>query len=164
VKKLIRDKRGRVLEFSQERDETLVYFRLEFHRACAAYVHCQIEDEVLVLTDMFVEEKCIVPEPSILRRLLGHKIREENFRRQGLGSQLLTTMIIYARSKKLKRIEGQLMEKDTLPNPQLSRWYQKRGFTVDESKISMNLTFARQPADDSRYMPKALATATPKPN
>ena len=154
MKKLIRDRRGRVLEFSQERVETLVYFRLDFHQICAAYVNCRLQEDVLVLTDMFVEDKCIVPESNLLRRLFGHKIREVNFRRQGLGSQLLTTMIVYARSKKLKRIEGSLLEKDTHPNPQLSRWYQKRGFLVAGSQISMNLAFARQPTDDSRYMPK----------
>lgn len=156
MKKLIRDKRGRVLEFSQERVEKLVYFRLEFHRACAAYLNCRTEDEVLLLTDMFVEDRCIVPEPSFWRRLFGHKTLEANFRRQGLGSQLLTTVIAYAKAKKLKRIEGHLAEKDLQPNPQLPRWYQKRGFTVAGSKIFMNLASPPpQPHDDSRYMPKS---------
>jgi len=156
VKKLIRDRRGRVLEFSQERSDTLVYFKLKFHHVGAAYVNCRIEEEVLVLADMFVEDKCIVPEPSVWRRLFGHKTLEVNFRRQGIGSQLLTTVIAYAKAKKLKRIEGHLAEKDLLPNPQLPRWYQKRGFTVADSKIFLNLAAnSRQPADDSRYMPKS---------
>ena len=155
MKKLIRDRRGRVLEFSQDRSDGFVYFRLAFHRACAAYVNCRIEEDVLVLSDMFVEDRCIVPEPNIVRRLFGRKTMEVNFRRQGIGSQLLTTMIVYARSKKFKRIEGHLVEKDLQPNPQLPRWYQKRGFTVDQSRIFMNLaTSPGQPHDDSRYMPK----------
>jgi GNAT superfamily N-acetyltransferase len=155
VRKLIRDRRGRVLEFSQKRTDTLVYFRLEFHHACAAYVNCEIKDDTLMLTDIYVEEKCIVPEPSLWRRLFGHKTLEANFRRQGIGSQLLATVIAYAKAKKLKRIEGHLTEKDLQPNPQLPRWYQKRGFTVDASKIFMNLKSSQsQQHDDSRYMPK----------
>ncbi|HEV2692734.1 MAG TPA: GNAT family N-acetyltransferase, partial [Verrucomicrobiae bacterium] len=106
--------------------------------------------------DLFVEDKCIVREPNFLRRLFGRKTLEVNFRRQGIGSQLLTTMITYARAKKLKRIEGHLLEKDLLPNPQLPHWYKKRGFTVHDFKISMNLDSASfQPHDDSRYMPKS---------
>ena len=121
----------------------------------AAYVNCRIDAEVLLLTDMFVEDKCIVPEPSLLRRLFGHKTLAVNFRRQGIGSQLLTTVIAYAKAKKLKRIEGHLAEKDLLPNPQLPQWYQKRGFTIADSKIFMNLaSTSPQPNDDSRYMPK----------
>ena len=63
MKKLIRDRHGRRLEFSQERSDGLVYFKLEFNRACAAYANCQIEDEVLVLADLFVEDNCVVRHP-----------------------------------------------------------------------------------------------------
>ena len=153
MNKLIKDRHGRVLLFSQERSDQLVYFKLEFNKACAAYANCQIEGEVLVLADLFVEEKCVVRHPDFFMRLFGRKTLEVNFRRQGIGSQLLTTMIAYARSKGLKRIEGRLAEKDLYPSPELSRWYKKRGFSVSESTVFLDLV---KPAmDDTRYMPKA---------
>src|ERR1017187_228193 len=99
MKKLIKDRHGRVLEFSQERTGGLVYFKLEFNKACAAYANCQIEGEVLVLADIFVEDKCVVRHPDLLWRLLGHKTLEVNFRNQGIGGQLLTTIVVYAKSK-----------------------------------------------------------------
>lgn len=153
MKKLIKDRRGRVLEFSQERDDELVYFKLEFRKACAAYVHCRIEGEVLVLADLFVEEKCIVRHPDFIWRLLGRKTMEVNFRKQGFGSQLLTTVIAYAKGKGLRRIEGRMAEKDLVPNPKLPQWYKKRGFTVNEKESLIVLDLVKPPADDSRYMP-----------
>ena len=152
MKKLIKDRQGRVLEFSQKRIEELVYFKLEFHRACAAYVNCRINGEVLMLEDIFVEEKCVVRNPDLLSRLLGRKTLAVNFRKQGFGSQMLTTVVAYARSKGLKRIEGRLKEKDLVPNPNLPQWYKKRGFTIVDSQIYLNLVKAT--TDDSRYMPK----------
>jgi GNAT superfamily N-acetyltransferase len=153
MKKLIRDRRGRVLEFSQERLDGLVYFKLEFKTVCAAYVNCQIDGEVLVLVDIFVEDNCVVRHPDWLKRLFGHKTLTVNFRNQGIGGQLLATVTAYAKSKGLKRVEASLAEKDLHPHSQLSRWYEKRGFTVRESGVFKDLVpLAR---DDSRYMPKA---------
>jgi GNAT superfamily N-acetyltransferase len=151
--KLIQDRHGRVLKFSQERTDVFVYFKLEFNKACAAYANCQIEGDVLVLADIFVEDKCVVRHPDFLRRLFGHKTLAVNFRNQGIGGQLLTTMIAYAKSKGLKRIEARLLEKDLHRNPKLPQWYQKRGFKVKESFVYLDLL--PSPDNDSRYLPKA---------
>jgi len=150
--KLIRDRYGRVLEFSQERTEGLVYFKLEFYKVCAAYANCQIEDDVLVLVDIFVENNCVVRHPSLLMRLLGHKTLAVNFRRQGIGGQLLTTITAYAKSKGLKRVEARLSEKDLHTNSTLPQWYKKRGFKVRESVAYKDLV--PPSVDDSRYMPR----------
>jgi GNAT superfamily N-acetyltransferase len=153
MRKLVRSRHGRVLEFSQERHGHLVYFKLEFKKASAAYVNCRIEDDVLVLVDLFVQDKCVVRERNFLRRLFGHKTFEVDFRKQGIGSQLLATVIAYAKAKKLKRIEGSLEEKELVLNPRLAHWYQKRGFTVVETTVYLDLKSS--PAnDDARYMPK----------
>ena len=151
MKKLIRDRHGRILEFSQERSDALVYFKLEFNRACAAYANCQIEGEVLVLADLFVEDNCVVRHPDFLQRMFGRKTLEVNFRGQGIGGQLLTTIVTYAKSKGFKCIEGRLVEKDLRQNPRLPQWYQKRGFTVEESAVFLDLTPPL--AGDARYMP-----------
>jgi hypothetical protein len=138
MRKLVRDKRGRVLEFQQ---------------ASAAYVNCRIEEDVLVLINLFVQDQCVVIERNFLRRLFGRKTYQVNFRKQGIGSQLLTTVIAYAKAKKLKRIEGTLEEKELALNPRLPQWHQKRGFAVAETTIFLDLKCARA-NDDSRYMPK----------
>lgn len=140
------------MEFSQERFEESVYFKLEFLKACAAYAHCRIEGEVLFLADLFVEDKCVVPHPNLLCRLLGRKTLEVNFRKQGIGSQMLTTMIAYAKSKGLRRVEARLAAADLDLNPRLAKWYQKRGFTVTEAVVFKDLLPA--PDEDSRYLPK----------
>jgi GNAT superfamily N-acetyltransferase len=88
-----------------------------------------------------------------LRYLLGQKTLEVNFRNQGIGSQLLATIIAYAKSKRLKRIEGQMVEKDLEPNPKLPQWYENRGFSVSKNELFIDLVKA--PADDTRYMPKS---------
>jgi len=152
MKKLVRDRQGRVLEFSQEKSGALVYFKLEFHQACAAYANCRIEGEVLVLADFFVAEKCVVPQPEFLKRLLGQKTLAVDFRQQGIGHQLLTTIVAYARSKGCKRIEGRLAETDFFsPDLKLPPWHQPRGFTIKEAMVFMDLA---PPEDDSRYRPK----------
>ena len=150
--KLIRDRHGRVLEFSQERTEELVYFKLEFYKVCAAYANCRIEDDVLVLVDVFVENNCVVRHPSLLMRLLGRKTLAVNFRGQGIGGQLLTTITAYAKGKGLKRVEIRLSAKDLHANSTLPQWYKKRGFKVKESVVYKDLVPAS--VDDSRYMPR----------
>lgn len=152
MKKLIKDRHGRVLEFSQERTEALVYFNLKFHGACAAYANCQIEGEVLVLADLFVEDNCVVRHPSLWMRLFGRKRLEVNFRKQGIGGQLLTTIIAYAKSKGMKRVESRLTEKDLSAIPNLPQWYQKRGFALQDSIAYKDLVPPL--AGDARYMPR----------
>src|ERR1035438_4624539 len=152
MKKLIKDRHGRVLEFSQERTDELVYFKLEFHGACAAYANCQIDGDALVLADIFVENDCVVRHPSYVMRLFGRKTMEVNFRNQGIGGQLLTTITAYARSKGLRRVEIRIAENDLRAHPKLSQWYQKRGFTVNEAIIFKHLV--PPPVDDSRYLPR----------
>ena len=153
MKKLVRDRHGRVLEFSQVRHDHLVYFKLEFQTASAAYAHGRIETDALILVDLFVQDQCIVIERNFLPRLFGRKTYQVNFRQQGIGTQLLTTVIAYAKAKKLKRIEGALEAKELALNPRLPQWCQKRGFTVAESRFTLDLT-SRAPSDESRYMPK----------
>jgi GNAT superfamily N-acetyltransferase len=148
---LVKDRRGRSLLFSQERSGDLVYFKLIFHKTCAAYANCRIEDEVLFLVDLFVEESCVVRNPSWIGLLFGRKILELNFREQGIGTQLLTTITAYARGKRLKQIEGRIVSKDQNSNPKLPGWYRKRGFTVENNNICKELRHSR---DDSRFMPK----------
>lgn len=154
MKKLIKDRHGRVLEFSQERNFDLVYFKLEFRKACAAYAKCRIDGDVLVLVDIFVEDRCVVRHPDFIWRLFGRKTLEVNFRKQGFGSQLLTTVIAYAKSKGLKRIEGRMVEKDLAPYPKLPQWYKKHGFKVNEKSSMIFLDLVKPPTDDTRYMPK----------
>ena len=151
MNKLIKDRHGRVLKFSQERTEELVYFKLEFHESCAAYANCQIEGGVLVLADLFVEDHCVVRHPSYLMRLFGRKTLKVNFRKQGIGGQLLKTISVYARSKGLQRVECRLAANEMQANPQLARWFQKRGFTIMQSMVCLDL--AAPSADDSRYKP-----------
>jgi GNAT superfamily N-acetyltransferase len=153
--KLIRDRSGRVLKFTQERKDELVYFRLEYRQACAACANCRIDGDVLWIADLFVQDKFVISQSNIFKRLLGRKTINLNFRRQGFGSQLLATIIAYARSKGLKRIEGRMVaDQDSIPDPKLPKWFQKRGFTVEESLVSMDLTKPSGQGDDSRYMPK----------
>src|ERR1035438_581694 len=135
MKKLIKDRHGRILQFSQERIDELVYFKLEFHEACAAYANCQIAGDVLVLADLFVEDQCVVRHPNWLARLFGRKTLEVNFRKQGIGGQLLTTVIAYARSKGLRRVESRLVVSNSSPDRKILQWYKKRGFTVTESGV-----------------------------
>jgi GNAT superfamily N-acetyltransferase len=150
--KIIQDRHGRALMFSQERTDGLVYFKLEFKKACAAYANCQIEDDVLVIADLFVQDQCVVRHPDFFRRLLGRKTLEVNFRKQGIGGQMLNTIIAYAKSKGFRRIEGRLAEKDLILNPKLPQWFAKRGFKVEAGRFFMALIKA--PHDDSQYMPK----------
>jgi GNAT superfamily N-acetyltransferase len=123
---------------------------LEFNKACAAYANCQIDGDILVLADIFVEDQCVVRHPDFLWRLFGRKTLEVNFRKQRIGRQLLTTVVAYAKSKGFRRIEGRMVAKDLDPNPKLSQWYQNQGFSIDGSLVFMDLTTLH---DDSQYMP-----------
>ena len=62
------------------------------------YANCRIKEDVLVLADLLVEDKCVVRHPDFFMRLFGRKTLAVNFRKQGIGSQLLMTMVAYAKS------------------------------------------------------------------
>jgi hypothetical protein len=150
--KLIHDRHGRILKFSQERCDELVYFKLDHAGACAAYAHGRIDGAVLVITDLFVESNCVIRQPDFLKRLFGQKTSAINFQNQGIDSQLVITMITYARSKGLTHIENRWPENDVRRDSPLAQWFQKRGFKADEASMKMDL---KAPAhDDSKYMPK----------
>jgi N-acetylglutamate synthase-like GNAT family acetyltransferase len=99
-----------------------------------------------------VENNCVIRQPDFLKRLFGQKTIEINFQNQGIGSQLLLTMITYARSKGLTRIESHRPENDARRDSLLAQWLQKRGFKADEAAMFMDLKTSAE--DDSQYMPK----------
>jgi GNAT superfamily N-acetyltransferase len=134
------DRNGMLLRFSQERSQGMVYLRWENEKTFVAYAYCRFEGEVLFVTDLCVRDDLVNRQRNYFKKFFGPKTNNLDFREQGLGTLLLSAIVAFAKSEGFKRIEGRIVKKDTTPNPNLPKWYQKRGFTVEESLVSMDLT------------------------
>lgn len=94
----------------------------------------------LYLDDIIVLDKTpLIPKNIFLRilfRIIG-KPRTGDFRRRGLGDQLLHLIIEIAKQLEVDRIYGKMQQLDNSPN--LAEWYRKNGFEIDGSYIEMKL-------------------------
>jgi GNAT superfamily N-acetyltransferase len=87
---------------------------------------------------MVVEDICIrddsephIPGESIVE----HSIKQarlkgeiKNYRRRGLGTELLKLLLDLARENKVKQVRGSIIKLDAIKTPNLIEWYEKRGF------------------------------------
>ncbi|MBI5425746.1 MAG: hypothetical protein HZA32_16850 [Opitutae bacterium] len=100
----------------------------------AAYLYAwHVRGQLLRIQDFKVADDLVVPEPPLrhlLRQLLRLRPRTLSYRRRGLGTALLATVVAYADAERIPCLEGDIVERDRAQFPGLPEWYQARGFTL----------------------------------
>lgn len=116
-------------------DELGFYVILNHQNQEVGRANCMLlSPEEMSLEDIIMDNEVVhMPKNlwiAILRKLFNFKIKPINYRRRGLGSELLKLVITHARQKGIKHIHGRVVKKDIANNSNLLQWYKKYGFKV----------------------------------
>jgi hypothetical protein len=128
------DRSGRRYRFSLVEADPLRLIQLYHQHTLVGEVKCICHSP----TDLELKDIAIANEVSpTLGGWLQHLIKVSgwqpqpiNYRRQGLGSALLSHLIDYARSQGFQSLWGEVFRPDVENTPGLLQWYQKHGFEV----------------------------------
>lgn len=129
----IEDRIGRRLQARFAKLESSWRFRVYDGEAWVADAKCGVRDGELTLGDLQVFNAAPVPLRGLIGRIravLGRPKAFANYRRQGVGSALLSLIVRMASKQGLREITGSLSPRDLESNPGLPDWYRHRGFTV----------------------------------
>jgi GNAT superfamily N-acetyltransferase len=91
-----------------------------------AYAWCYSLGDEFKLADWKIENEAITPQSLWARMWRRPEIK--NYRRRGIGSQLLPLVISHARAIDARRITGVIASRDLEEFPALLAWYERFGF------------------------------------
>jgi len=94
---------------------------------------CILHADGMDLTDIIIlEEPMLFPRGlwRVVPYTLYSRLKGKNYRRRGLGTELLKIVIEKARKKDVAYIRGYITNQGIADNPKLLEWYRKHGFTV----------------------------------
>jgi hypothetical protein len=130
----LQDRFGQTYRLVVDRADDCWILRVIDGQRPAAYLYAwYVPGQVLRIHDFKVTDDLVVPEPlllQLLRRLLRLRPRTISYRRRGIGTALLATLVAYADAEGIPRLEGDIVERDRSQFPGLPDWYRARGFTV----------------------------------
>jgi GNAT superfamily N-acetyltransferase len=86
----------------------------------------------MCLGDLIIDDAVVHTPQNLAIALLqlAFKPQPVDYRRRGLGTELLRFAIAQARRRGARRIYGSLMQEDIARNPNLVDWYKKHGFHI----------------------------------
>lgn len=124
------------LEFDLLADSSFLRGSVYHNASRVGYANCIIDGTIMSLNDIHISEAVPFRECSLVNRALQFvrlKPRVVNFRRRGVGTQLLLAVLQYAREHAIHEVKGRIVRDDQIHNPGLANWYRKHGFSVSES-------------------------------
>ena len=130
----IYDKQGRDYQVEVNKQESIlllkVYRSLNGLRDMVGHIKCVFESpNEMLLADIHFEDKI---ERTPLGRIYAFFHQEpKNYRRLRLGTATLKFLIQYIKKKGIKNLHGSITQDDLNANPNLIKWYQDNGFTVE---------------------------------
>ena len=131
------DKDGRPYQLSILETDSHIFLKLRHHQLFVGEAKCVWESaQTLLLGDIAIAN-AVIPQPTddfsaLISTLPGGQPKPVNYRRRGLGSALLKSLIHHARTKNAQQLYGNVFEQDVQNNPKLLYWYQKHGFEIRE--------------------------------
>lgn len=131
------DKDGRPYQLSISETDSHIFLKLHHHQLLVGEAKCVWEsDQTLLLGDIAIAN-AVIPQPAddfsvLISTLPGGQPKPINYRRRGLGSALLKSLIHHARSRSAQHLYGNVFEQDVQNNPKLLHWYEKHGFEIRE--------------------------------
>jgi GNAT superfamily N-acetyltransferase len=131
MKEKLYDNKGKEYEIKYFTYDSGVDIELRYNGKLVGEVKSNIEDQdVWILEDILIYDDSANSSRGFVTRMLdtvNHK-KAKNYRRRGLGTELLKYFIEYARSKNVTYIYGSIMPDDLLHTPHLLAWYKSHGF------------------------------------
>jgi hypothetical protein len=130
----IYDKQGRNYQIEVNENESLlllkVYRSLHGLRDMVGHINCIFESpNEMLLADIHFEDKI---DRNRLKRIYAFFHQEpKSYQRLGLGTATLNFLIKYVKEKGIKKLHGSIAQDDLNANPNLIKWYQNNGFTVE---------------------------------
>ena len=137
VTQFIRDKRGRKLRVTVEKNGRLADFSLDDDSERIGKAYCLDEgcgrwrlQDIEIYEDRELLERANLKQSlgSWLRNLFGLGPKFRSNRRHGLGGALLKVIIAHARHHGAKHIRGSVVQDDLQERPWLIPFYEKHGF------------------------------------
>lgn len=120
--------------YDKEQKSQAIYFFLvrDKREVEVGKAYCIFNDsKSLLLAEILINDN--LDFESIQDKLfkLTHWFEPTDYRRKGLGTYLLKSIIKLAKTQGIKEIYGSLTEQDIEANPNLINWYQKYGFKLE---------------------------------
>jgi len=127
--KHIRDNQGEEYLLSLSGDDSLfsakLYKRNWIGKATATL---ELPDEMVLVNIIIFGDS-----QGLWGRLKDQIKPKQTYRRRGLGTVLLKSVIACARKDGIKRIRGSVVKSSMVHNPRILQWYQENGFDVVEA-------------------------------
>jgi len=91
-----------------------------------------LQTDVMELNDILIRDDSDTVDLSIIERIMNERGKRKgttkNYRRKGLGTELLKSLVKFARENNVKQICGSIVRTDIIRTPNLIEWYKERGF------------------------------------
>ncbi len=133
-------KDGRPYQLSILETDSHIFLKLHHHQLLVGEAKCVWEAaQTLLLGDIAIAN-AVIPQPTddfsvLISTLPGGQPKPINYRRRGLGSALLKSLIHHALTRNAQQLYGNVFEQDVQNNPKLLHWYQKHGFEIREIPV-----------------------------
>ncbi len=130
----IYDKQGRDYQIEVNEQESIlslkVYRSLHGLRDMVGHVNCVFESpNEMVLGDIHFEDKI---DRNRVKHIYAFFYQEpKSYRKLGLGTATLKFLVKYVKEKGIKKLHGSITQDDLNANPNLIKWYQDNGFTLE---------------------------------
>ena len=132
----IYDKQGRDYQIEVNEHESILLLKVYRSLDCVGlrdmvgHIDCVFESpNEMILGDIYFENKI---DRNPLRCIYAFFHQEpKSYRRLGLGTAILEFLIKYVKEKGIKKLHGSITQDDLNANPNLTKWYQDQGFTVE---------------------------------
>jgi GNAT superfamily N-acetyltransferase len=132
---VIHDKFGEEYQIVEDHSQEFLYFNIEHHGRRIGQAICRFKGkDVLHVNDLHLRDNVMRPPLFFVPMIFGggsfppERFRKFNYQQRGLGTAMLEFLANFARSKSVKRIEGEVKHHDLKRNPDLVNWYRRRGF------------------------------------
>jgi len=135
VVKTVKVQDGQDFELVCETIGNVVKARLVCNGLPVGYANLMLHDRIATLQDIKICDDA--PNPNWLIRLISPRWLTKNYRGNGLGTFLLSSICEYVRRAGIKKIVGTMVgDVDRLED-----WYRKAGFVVDRQSNAISIDF-----------------------
>jgi len=132
----IYDKQGRDYQIEVNEYESILLLKVYRSLDCVGlrnmvgYINCNFESlNEMLLADIHFEDKI---NRKLLGRIYAFFHQElKCYQGLGLGTATLEFLIKYVKEKGIKKLHGLITQDDLKSNPNLIKWYQYQGFTLE---------------------------------
>jgi hypothetical protein len=134
----ITDNYGKSYELYASIDEDSITFEVFYRRSLISVIVGTVKSiietpDILQLCDINIFEPPLIMSRGLLGRLWLLILRKRlpaTYRRRGIGTVMLRTLLTLAKESGIRMVYGYVVGKDVNDNPGLLDWYQSHGFEI----------------------------------